>query len=428
MAFSLSLPLSIFLCAGVVAAQQPDWAQILARLERLEQENASLKEELRQLKSRLDGPGPPLEERVAVQERRSEEQHQTKVESSERVPVKLTGMLLFNAFSGGNNGIPAEFPTFASPRTGLRQIRGTLAQTSVGLRVESPTTILGARARGEVLADFYGEYDGYAIPRLRTGFLDLHWKTRGLRVGVEKPIVAPRNPTSLAQIVYPALWGAGNLWFWQPQARVEQRFGGGQTQVEAQLGLFQTQETAPGGSLAPRPSWQTRVQIGHKFDEDRRLEFAPGFAYSRTLAAGTSAPSQLITADWLLAPSRWWEFSGALFHGRNAGPLGGLRQGVVLAGDNTLRAVGTTGGWVQVMVRPASRLRIHAMLGEQDDRNRDLNSGAIARNLSWALNGITQLSPNVLLGLEVQQIRTTFLGPNGTRVLNRYDLALAYLF
>jgi hypothetical protein len=68
------------------------------------------------------------------------------------------------------------------------------------------------------------------------------------------------------------------------------------------------------------------------------------------------------------------------------------------------------------------------MLGAQDDRNRDLITGAIARNLSWALNGITQLSPNVLLGLEVQQIRTTFLGPNGTRVLNRYDLSLAYLF
>jgi uncharacterized protein (UPF0335 family) len=428
MAFRFSLPLLYFSAVGIAASQQPDLAQILARIERLEQENASLKEELRQLKSRLDGTGPPIEERVAVQERRVEEQQQTKVESSERVPVKLTGMVLFNAYSGGRNGVPQDFPTFASTRNGLRQIRGTMAQTSVGLQVDSPTTIAGARARGEVIADFYGEYDEYAVPRLRTGFLDLNWNTRGVRVGIEKPIVAPRNPTSLAQVVYPALWGAGNLWFWQPQARIEQRFDAGATRVNAQLGLFQTKETSPGGNLAPRPSWQTRLQMAHNFDEERRVEFAPGFAYSRTQAAGSSAPSQLVTADWLIAPSRWWEFTGALFHGKNAGPLGGLRQGVLLVDEGVIRAVGTTGGWGQIMLRPASRLRIHAMLGAQDDRNRDLITGAIARNLSWALNGITQLSPNVLLGLELQQIRTTFLGPNGTRVLNRYDVSLAYLF
>jgi hypothetical protein len=68
------------------------------------------------------------------------------------------------------------------------------------------------------------------------------------------------------------------------------------------------------------------------------------------------------------------------------------------------------------------------MLGQQDDRDSDLRPGAIGRNLSWAVNGILQLAPNVLLGLEAQQIRTTIVFGAGTRVLNRYDVALAYLF
>lgn len=428
MALSFRLLAAAGSLAALLPAQEPTLAEILARLERLEKENATLKDEVERLKARLEGAGPPLEERIAVQESRIEEHEQTKVGSAARAPVRLTGMVLFNAFSGGRNSVPPEFPTIASSRSGFRQIRGTLAQTSIGIQVESPTTIAGARARGEVTADFYGEFDNYLAPRLRTGSLDLEWNSRSVRVGIEKPVVAPRNPVSLAQVVYPALWGAGNLWFWEPQVRLEQRFGSGATDMRAQFGLFQTRETAPSAALPPRPSWQTRWQFGHRFDSGRRVEVAPGFAYSRTLAAGLSAPSQLLTADWLLAPSKWWEWSGAFFHGRNASPLGGLRQGVVLTASGTPRAVGTTGGWTQLLFRPTERFHIHLMAGEQDDRNRDLLNGGIARNLSWALNGIVQLSPNVLLGLEYQQIRTTYIGPSGTRILNRYDLALAYQF
>jgi hypothetical protein len=67
------------------------------------------------------------------------------------------------------------------------------------------------------------------------------------------------------------------------------------------------------------------------------------------------------------------------------------------------------------------------MIGEQNDRDRDLPAGGIGRNLSWAQNGVVQLAPNVFLALELQQIRTTYIG-SGTRVLNRYDVALAYTF
>lgn len=422
----------VLLLAGLAHGADPALEQILERLAKLEQENAKLQEEVRALRSRLDGPPAPIEERVEVQEQRAAEQQQTKVESSQRVPVKLTGMLLFNAFISGRNGTPGNFPTIATGVRGPARIRGTMRQSSIGLEVESPYRVLGATAHGEILTDFYGEFEDYDTLRIRTGFLNLQWPATAVRFGIEKPIVAPRNPTSLAQQVYPALWGAGNLWLWQPQARVEHKFTFGGNELRAQAGLLQTndQRAVPVNSpvvLQPRPAWEGRLAFSRQIDEDRTIEFAPGFHYSRTQFGGNSVASQLFTGDWRLAPSGRLELTGAFFTGRNAGPIGGLRQGVVVDGPGQLRAVSTTGGWAQLMYKPFDRLRFHAMAGQQDDRDRDLVRGNAGRNASWIVNSLLQLSPNVLAGLEVQQIRTTQIGL-GTRVLNRYDLSLAYLF
>ncbi|HYO82268.1 MAG TPA: hypothetical protein VES20_12755 [Bryobacteraceae bacterium] len=424
------LSLAICLLAVAARAADPAIAGILERLAKLEEENARLREQVQALRTRIEPPSAePIEERLSVQERRIEEQGQSKVESSERVPVRLTGMLLFNAYSAGRNSQPEDFPTLAANRQIPTQTRGTMRQTSIGLEVESPVDVFGAHATGSVMTDFYGDSEQYVVPRIRTASLDLQWASRGLRFGIEKPIVAPRNPQSLGQVVYPQLWGAGNLWLWEPQVRIEQAISSGPNELRVQAGLFQTNENRvfPTGELPSRPGWQTRWQFARSIGEDHRVEFAPGFHYSRTLVAGTSAPSQLVTADWLVAVSRWWELSGAFFHGRNAAPLGGLRQGVVIAGPGQARAVGTTGGWGQILLRPTQRMRVHLMAGEQDDRNRHLSQGQIGRNLSWVVNTMWQLSPNVVAGVEAQQIRTTYLGL-GTRVLNRYDLALAYLF
>ena len=223
---------------------------------------------------------PSIEERVEVAEQRIEEQQQTKVESSQRVPVEARGMLLFNAFSSGRNGIPSDYPTIAVGTPGPNTTRGTMRQTTIGLEVQSPFTVAGARARGEVVMDFYGLYDGYPSPRLRTGFLDLQWPSTALRVGVEKPIVSQRNPYFFAQVIYPEMWGSGNLWLWLPQARLEQKFRIAGTDVTWQGGLLQTddQRTVPPNStltLQPRPAWETRVAFGRNCGEDRGWSLPP---------------------------------------------------------------------------------------------------------------------------------------------------------
>src|ERR1700683_5379582 len=95
------------------AQQTPEINRILERLDKLEQENRALAEQVQQLKSELAASRPnaptsaadasaaaapaslAVDERLAIQESRVEEQAQTKVEASEKFPISLTGMVLF---------------------------------------------------------------------------------------------------------------------------------------------------------------------------------------------------------------------------------------------------------------------------------------------------------------------------------------------
>ena len=79
--------------------------------------------------------------------------------------------------------------------------------------------------------DFFGG-TGTALGqmvRLRIASVDFAWKDKTFTVAQDKPILAPREPDSLAQVGVSPLTGAGNLWLWSPQARLEQRFHFGET-------------------------------------------------------------------------------------------------------------------------------------------------------------------------------------------------------
>src|SRR6202000_2895669 len=100
-------------------------------------------------------------------------------------------------------------------------------------------------------------------------------------VGQDKPIVSPREPMSLAQVGLAPLTGAGNLWDWQPQVRVERRFGNETTGFRAQAGVYETSEVAP--PTAPtafaatlerqRPAYEGRF-LFYRGRENRRFEIA----------------------------------------------------------------------------------------------------------------------------------------------------------
>jgi len=271
-------PAILLLAAASAGAQTAAETQkILDRLDHLESENRRLSEEITELKNELataraktetetpnqsavaavpnsagaasQVPGgeiqkPSISERLDVEETRTAELDQKKVESSQKMPVQLTGMLLFNAFSNGaSSGTNLVDPVVASSTAGQHLTGATFRQSVLGLRFFGPQLPGGGKVSGSVYMDFFG---GTIQPnnnlfRLRLATINLAWKNTTLTVGQDKPIIAPRDPTSLAQVAVSPLTGAGNLWQWQPQARIEQRFTLSESsEINAQAGVYES--------------------------------------------------------------------------------------------------------------------------------------------------------------------------------------------
>ena len=447
---SLTLPVNVLSQLPEARADaRPEVQKILERLDKLEKQNQELMTEIQALRQELAESAavtpaatvtPTLAERMAVQESRTAELAQAKIETSQRVPVSLTGMVLFNAFRNGRYGGGLQDPVTAGIAAGSANTGATFRQTVLGLKFNGPDLPGGGTSTGSIYMDFWG---GTASPtnnlfRLRLATVSLTWKNTTITVGQDKPIMSPREPMSLAQVGLAPLTGAGNLWDWNPQIRMEQRIPftalGKDTGLRVEAGVFETTDVAPASADAAsaatleksRPGYEGRFNF-YTGTENRRFELAPGFHFSQSHVLGQSAPSKLGTLDWLVKPSRVLEFSGAFFKGENASGLGGLRQGfTVLPGGNVI-PVHVTGYWGQIALFPLQRLSAHLYGGMEGDRGSDLLPNNVARNLIYAGNLVYKLAPNILAAFEVSQNRTSYTAA-GTRLNNHYDLALAYLF
>src|SRR5579863_48169 len=434
----------------VQAQPSPDLQQVLERLDRLETQNRELMTEIRALRQQLDSTKAapensppaaqepaPLADRVDVAEHRIAQQDQEKISSEHRLPVTLTGMLLFNSFWTGRGGGGQANPTIAPETSGPVNAGGTFRQSVVGLKYDGPDIAGGGKITGSAYIDFFGG-TGVTLNqllRLRVASVDATWKNTTVSVALDKPILAPREPDSLAQVGVSPLTSAGNLWLWQPQVRVEQRFAfNDQSGLRAQVGVYQTAEGGTGlatvyaSSLASsRPGYEGRFEFWKSHGENHRIEIAPGFHFSTTRVLGQSAPSQIFSVDWLIRPVRLIDFTGTFFAGENTGVVGGLRQGVSVFYDGEVRSVRAQGGWAQLKFHLTSRATLNFYGGQEDDRNSDLGSGGISKNQSYAGNFMYRFGSNILASFESSQVRTTYLF-SGTRIFPHYDLAIAYLF
>jgi hypothetical protein len=443
-------PLIALAAISALSAQTPSpptIEQVLERLNRLESENRALREEVRGLREEVAAlkpasaaaaptPVQQLEERLAIQEKRVEEQAQTKVEAAQRFPIRLSGMVLMNAFHNGPASGGADTPTFAVRATG-RQTGGiTFRQSILGMEYTGSQTFLGARARGSVFVDFYEgntETTNFYTVRFRTGGFHLDWAARTLSFVQEKPLFSGRDPDSFSFVGVSPLTASGNLWRWQPQLRFEQRIGSGAVQGRAQVALVQTSEDAAfdfaGNRLSNerrRPGLQGRFEVSAGTPGERRIEIAPGFHLSNSNVSGQQYRSDLVSVDWLVSPFSKLKWTGLAWSGQNVHHFGALRQSFGLV-NGVLRPVRSRGGWTQASVPFTSKLSLNLFGGLHDDRNEDIAPTGIAANRSGGANLMYRLAPHIVLTLEAMKQRTTYRDI-GNRSNNRYDLSIAYLF
>ena len=382
---------------------------------------------------------PTVGERLDVQERRVEDLAQTKVEAARKYPVRLTGIALMNTFLNSRQNGGSDYPTTASRTPGGARGGATWRQSIIGLEFDGPRLFSGGTVHGSIFTDFFGGGTTplSANPRIRTATVVLDWDRTSLMFGQEKPIVSPREPDSIAQVGLSPLTGAGNLWLWEPQVRLDHRFDfSRQSSLTAQVGVVQTSEFAAAVPASfsstlerSRPGYEARFMASHAFGESGRIEIAPAAHASTTHVAGAGVPSRLWSVDWLISPLEKVELTGMYFTGKNVAHFGvaGIRQGFTVLGTGQVRPVGSRGGWSQLKLKATPRLDFHLMAGIHDDRNRDLQGDGVGRNLNWGGNFFYRLAPNVILSFEALQARTAYL-QTGKRINNHFDLAIAYLF
>lgn len=462
--YCCAMLLAAFLLSGgaITAAAQntPEMREVLSRLERLEKDNETLTEELRALRKELAGlraPAPEAaltdgqaetgrpaiessatpEESQAVQRARMDELAQTKVESSQRFPIRLTGMALFNAYVNGRHNGDTNNPAAASLGTGESTGGGTLAQTTLGLLFNGPQIPAGGKVSGSLYMDFFGGSSasiGHLL-RIRTAAVNLDWTNTSIMFGQDKPIISPRDPDSLAQVGVSPLTGSGNPWLWQPQIRIEQRFSlSRDSGLRVQAGVFQTSvpNSSP-SSASPyqmehsRPGVEARLEYWQRWGETGRLEIAGGIHENRNHLGGISLPSNVYSVDWFFRPFQKIEFSGMFFHGRNVPVLGALPPGFSTLPDGRTIPVRSNGGWAQMRIPITARLAFNMYGGEQVNRNSDLGIGSPGSNAAYFSNFMYRLAPNVIVSLEGGQVRTAYY-QIGNRLNDHYDLAIAYLF
>lgn len=442
------------------AQNTPEMRDVLARLDRIEKENLALTAELHSLRKELaalhvgtpevaraavaatDGQAPapeetPPEDQQQVVENRIAELAQTRVEASQKYPIRITGMALFNAYVNGRNNNEVDNPTTASRNPGDATGGGTLRQSTLGLLFNGPAVFGGGKVSGSVYMDFFGGSTSSIghIARLRTAGIHLDWANTSIMAGQDKPLISPRDPDSLAQVGVSPLTGAGNPWLWQPQVRVEQRFSvGNDGGLRAQLGVYQTavlnytgDSTYVPPAEASRPGIEGRLELWRRWGDTGRLEIAGGMHYNRNHVGPVSVPSNIYSADWFFRPMAKLEFSGMLFHGRNVATLGALRPGFTILSDGRVIPVVSNGGWAQMRIPITSRLAFNMYGGQQTNAESDILPGNISSNAAYFSNLMYRLAPNVILSMEGGQVRTNYFRV-GNRLNDHYDLAIAYLF
>ena len=439
-------------------------ARVLARLDALERQNRELLAEIRSLREQLAkslpaaaaanaapagqeatvtsgaaagaaGQAPPAEQ-ISVAEQQIKDLAQSKVESDHRDPVQLTGMVLFNAFDNGSYAGGVQDPTVAAEAAGQSTDGASLRQTILGLKFQAPEKIFGMDVSGSAYMDFFAG-TGTSLDqlmRLRVASLNFGWTNTTFTVAQDKPIIAPREPDSLAQVGYSPLTESGNLWLWSPQVRVEQRFHFGQSAgLRAQVGVYQTSErlNVPAEyatiTSASRPALEGRFVFWKASGSQLPFEIAPGFHLSESHVAGFSVPSRIVTLDWQMPLSSRFAVTGTVFRGENMGVVGGLQQGVNEGPGDLFHAVRGWGGWMQLKFQATKRLTFDLYGGQEDDQIRDLILGQIGTNETYAANAIYRVMSNVLGSFEWSYLRTIYVG-NIVRFNPHYDLAFAYLF
>jgi hypothetical protein len=407
-------------------------------------------------------PVTATEEDLQMLTERVDEHQQTKVESASKLRIKLSGMVLLNAFSNSGNVDSVDLPTVALPRSAAfsaGSIGGSVRQSIVGLTGYGPD-FLGARTSADVQMDFFGGIpSGYSgassgIVRLRLARLRLDWHDTSLVGGVDTPFFSPNSPTSYATVGEPAFAAAGNLWAWTPSLRVEHRFNSQTATWKLEAGLFDPtgyagyapQNRFPSaGESARQPAYSVRFSGTHG-ESDHALSLGVAGIYSPLRFYGgqhTHGAGGMV--DWRIPMTRYFQVTGEFFAGKGLEGFGGTPYSQVSAQESQhyayvtsplLAGIGETGGWSEVTLKASAKNEFNVAAGYggfaasamRRAISRDYYfASLLSRNESVLVNYVVRPRSDLLFSAEYRHLRTTAVSGN-TYDANLVGVAAGFLF
>ena len=410
----------------------------------------------------LGGRVQRLEESTQLLGSKINEQYQTKVESAAKYRVRLSGIVLMNAFRNVGASDNLDLPDYAQPPAapGLAQTSfgATLRQSEIGLEIFGPT-LAGAKSSANVQFDFAGGFPAtnngvnFGIARIQTASLRLDWEHTSVIAGQDSLFISPLSPTSFASLAIPAFAYAGNLWGWTPQLRVEHRFDlADQQTLTLQGGILDNLDwetpsdpffrSAQAGELSGQPAYAMRTAWSRPVF-DHPLSFAVAGYYGRqNWGWDRSVDAWAGMTDWQIPILRRLILSGEFYRGRGVGGLGGAVGQTIVYGGNPLysttsiRGLDSAGGWSQLKFQLTPKLELNGVFAEDNAFAGDIRGFAtdannfgpiLGRNRGALGNLVYRPRSDLLLSAEFRRLRT-FPVYDSASVTNQINLAMGVLF
>lgn len=392
---------------------------------------------------------------------RIEELAQDKVESSLKYRLKLSGIVLLNAFSESGQVDNLDVPSIAlpsGPGESSGAVGASLRQSILGLTGIGPR-LFGADTVGDIQVDFFGGLPGgypsntSGVVRLRVARLRMDWANTSLFGGIDVPFFSPNMPTSYMSVAVPAFSSAGNLWTWTPTVGVEQRVEASPAQLKIQAGVMDppsyarditTVRLPTAAESSRQPTYALRLSASGN-DERHPVSFGISGVYSpQRFEGGTTVNGWGGIADWRFPLFPHAELSGEMFVGEGMDSFGGVPSPIPAPGDYTyyevaaplLERIKMAGGWSQLKIKVDSKSEFNFALGSGGRDSADLRQiqpldAALAalspRNDTFFVSYIFRPRSDLLLSPEFRRIRT-YPASGAPSIASQVGVAAGFLF
>jgi hypothetical protein len=402
-----------------------------------------------------------LEENQQMSDAKAAEQSQTKVESSSKYRLRLSGIVLFNMYANRGSVDNQDFPELAMPRDELASdgtFGGSLRQSQIGIQGFGPP-IAGARTSAEVQFDFAGGFSdapngtSFGIMRLRTGTVRFDWDKTSVIAGQDSLFIAPLSPTSIATLAVPGFAYSGNLWSWTPQVRVEHHFTiSDNSSLLLQGGILDalTGDTPPSeyyrypswGENSGQPAYATRLAWTQSVHGQNLTAGVGGYYSRQDWGFGRSVDAWAGTLDLTLPLGNRFEFTGQFYRGRAVGGLGGgigqtaLWEGYLSDPETEVYGLDSMGGWAQLKYKATSKLQFNGAFGMDNPfatelrdfgKNQNYYPVPLSKNQSAIVNFLYQPKSDIVFSVEYRRLKTYTLDSNANAA-NIINMSVGYIF